>query len=573
MRATLTAAELRLTTKDPVVALSVLLCCGDSCMMPQSIHDWGNVAPEMPRRLLHVPTMTSVELPLPGNPRPKYNILSYTWGRWRSVEFDSINIKGTPWKIPAVNPNFAFSPKQFEDVLRRVAKEVDYVWVDIACINQGRNPQDIAEGMDQIGKQMGIFKGAHEAYVWLHCSSNKQLEKIDESEACFYEFGYMLESLGKARHTHSHANPYDEGLVIETLDRAITALRSWTSDPWFSSLWTLQESVLRRDAIILSCEGETVPPAGKGTPKELRMAGNFLRNILQILCGSLQEGGNSPVLLKKLSEARDEIRSNVLAFMRCGNPNVPFGLAKHRTTNREEDRIYGIMQVYGLRLGKTVEPDKSFTLEQLKDQLSIRLNERCPVVAQMFVHSQTPRAGRSWQITQECWVPSPFISCELRAREANDCSVSVDANMRAVITGRAWPLADIIPVLEVEWNWGNLILDCNSNIGNASWKSIERGDPQSLEIADERLRERCDEVRRALSNSLDNVLPVEELILVYMGRIQSYDEQSVHLGLVLLRQQEFGNGSHLWVRAGICSWRGGLEQLPPNPIGGDFGVM
>jgi hypothetical protein len=537
--------------------------------MPQSDYAWGNVALEMPRRLLHVPTMTSVELPLPGDQKPIYNILSYTWGRWRSIEYESINIRGTPWKIPAVDPNFAFSPKQFENVLRRVAKEVDYVWVDIACINQGRNPEDIAEGMDQIGKQMGIFKGAREAYVWLHSSSRNQLDKIDESEEDFLEFTDMLGRLEQAR--HAYADPPDEGPAIQTLDSAMTALRSWTSDPWFSSLWTLQESVLRRDAIILSCEGEIVLSADDETPMDLSMAGNFLLNVLKRTYRFVKTSTNSPVLLKKISEARDEIRSNILAFMICNNPNVAFGLARHRTAKREEDQIYGIMQVYGLRLGKTMEPDKSFTLEQLKDQLSIRLNEQSPVLAQMFVHSQTPRAGRSWQITQQCWVPSPLISCELRAREANDCSVSIDANMRAIITGRAWPLADMIPLLEDEWNWGNLILDCNSNIGNASWKSIERGDPQVLAHTDRRLRERCDEIRRALSDSLDNILPVEELILVYTGRIQ--DRESVHLGLVLLRQQEFWKGSHLWVRVGICYWRSQLDQLPPNPIGGDFCVI
>lgn len=91
-----------------------------------------------------------------------------------------MNLRGTPWKIPAVSPNFAFSLKQFEDVLRRVAKEVNRVCGDIVSINQGRNPEEIAEGMDQIGKQMRVFKGAHQVCVWLHCSSKKQSEKIKE---------------------------------------------------------------------------------------------------------------------------------------------------------------------------------------------------------------------------------------------------------------------------------------------------------------------------------------------------------------------------------------------------------
>lgn len=73
--------------------------------------------------------------------------------------------------------------------------------------------------------------------------------------------------------------------------------------------------------------------------------------------------------------------------MLCCNSNVPFGLARYRTAKRKEDQIYGIMQVYGLRLGKTVEPNKSFNLEQLRDQLSIQLNRQSPVAAQAFAHS------------------------------------------------------------------------------------------------------------------------------------------------------------------------------------------
>jgi hypothetical protein len=240
------------------------------------------------------------------------------------------------------------------------------------------------------------------------------------------------------------------------------------------------------------------------------------------------------------------------------------------------------MQVYGLRLGKTIEPGKSFTLEQLKDQLSIQLNMKSPVLAQMFVHSQTPRAGRSWQITQQSWVPSPLITYELKARE-NDCTIFINDNMRAVITSRAWPLADMISVMESEKNWGNLILDCNSNIGNPSWASVEKGDPQSLTGTDRRLRKRFDEVRRSLSNRLDNVLPAEELFLVYIGQIYGDSYMSfggargdwtgpVNLGLVLLRQEETRKGSYLWVRVGICHWRGPLDQLPLNPIKGKFCV-
>src|SRR5437667_11978530 len=67
-----------------------------------------------PRRLLHVPSMTSFKWQ-PGNSygghkEPKYVALSYTWGRWALDErtkpdFKPLQIQGVPWLIPRVDPS------------------------------------------------------------------------------------------------------------------------------------------------------------------------------------------------------------------------------------------------------------------------------------------------------------------------------------------------------------------------------------------------------------------------------------------------------------------------------------
>jgi hypothetical protein len=66
-----------------------------------------------PRRLLHVPSMTSFEWG-PGNvygchQTPAYYAITYTWGRWRLKEgnfphINAIDIHGVSWDIPRVNP-------------------------------------------------------------------------------------------------------------------------------------------------------------------------------------------------------------------------------------------------------------------------------------------------------------------------------------------------------------------------------------------------------------------------------------------------------------------------------------
>ena len=114
------------------------------------------------------------------------------------------------------------------------------------------------------------------------------------------------------------------------------------------------------------------------------------------------------------------------------------------------------MQVYGFRLGKTLQLTKPFTLEELQVQFSCQLNERSPVLAQMFVHLQAPRIGRSWQISQESEVPTPLISYKEQPQEACDYIITINADLRALIQGRGWPLVHLINILENCENGGIL---------------------------------------------------------------------------------------------------------------------
>ena len=52
---------------------------------------------------------------------------------------------------------------------------------------------------------------------------------------------------------------------------------------------------------------------------------------------------------------------------------TPVGLysaAGHPTATRENDCIYGIMQVFGLRLGKSATPEKEYALAELEIQIA-----------------------------------------------------------------------------------------------------------------------------------------------------------------------------------------------------------
>ena len=88
------------------------------------------------------------------------------------------------------------------------------------------------------------------------------------------------------------------------------------------------------------------------------------------------------------------------------NPNVQYGTARYRRTSRSEDRVYAIMQAYNLRVGSSARPQESPELDQLVEEFAIAINSNCPMLGQMFNHEKPPPEGRSWQITEDSWVPN-----------------------------------------------------------------------------------------------------------------------------------------------------------------------
>lgn len=208
---------------------------------------WGNVERHWPRRLLHIQTMTSYQrtghATYNGVAEPEYSILAYTWGRFEDFDpyhEETLPIKGIPWRIPTIKSSH-FTVEAFQTVLRRMGDRHEWAWIDIACINQ----DDDTSKMDQVGRQASIFRQAANSFVWLSRVPNRAcseaLGAVDkaEDEWVVFETGTFDEQLATLRRLQES--------VVLVLD-----------DPWFSSLWTLQEMVMRNDALILSSEGELV---------------------------------------------------------------------------------------------------------------------------------------------------------------------------------------------------------------------------------------------------------------------------------------------------------------------------
>ena len=170
------------------------------------------------------------------------------------------------------------------------------------------------------------------------------------------------------------------------------------ADPWFFSLWTLQEVILRNDAVALPKEAEAIM-WDPGHYAYLTMFINHCQNMFQDLEHMEEKIEKSISQYLPLGSERHQIKKQVYKikqlilqagfyFLFSTNPNVQYGIAQYRTTSRDVDRVYAIMQTYNLRVGKSIRPKEQPPLAELIDEFAVAINRKCPIMGQMFIHTQ-----------------------------------------------------------------------------------------------------------------------------------------------------------------------------------------
>ncbi|CAN9080865.1 unnamed protein product [Alternaria alternata] len=173
--------------------------------------------------------------------RPQYVAISHTWGRW--VISHPIPVEGVPWKVPQ---NSCFNVAELARILSCVPGGLDFVWFDLVCI-----PQDGSDrGAKEIARQAQIFRGARYAIAWLN--SIESLDGLFSGMAWkalqFLKFGTGdgKQRLDIAvRSAWDSFKAYGSGLYSPRPDGR--NYKNWSLNPWFTSLWTLQEVCLRPD--------------------------------------------------------------------------------------------------------------------------------------------------------------------------------------------------------------------------------------------------------------------------------------------------------------------------------------
>lgn len=191
---------------------------------------------------------------------PTYTAVSHTWGRWTSGS--SARVTGIPWDVPQ---NTRFDVNLLSTYLRRVPTNTPYVWFDLCCI-----PQDGSIiGAREISRQAKIFQGAQYAVAWLN--------DVDDFTALQHALNWQvlqvlhLGNIGVRAKQAMRARIWDliAGKQTGLLQPRTRRLEKGNEElnPWFSSLWTLQELALRPDIWLctkswdpLTCDGKTPLP-------------------------------------------------------------------------------------------------------------------------------------------------------------------------------------------------------------------------------------------------------------------------------------------------------------------------
>ncbi len=174
-----------------------------------------------------------------------YIAVSYTWGRWMCGK---TKISGTEWHVPQVDCNFKLS------TLQQILSEIPYCryfWLDVLCIDQ----DDCEAKKEEIAKQGAIFARARGvlAYFWT-------IENADHLAQALCDLGdFVLQSIEICSVEDRRRSEYTPQGVQNYNSHAVDL----QNEPWFSSLWTLQEMILFPSSIWMAADGGICTVNGK----------------------------------------------------------------------------------------------------------------------------------------------------------------------------------------------------------------------------------------------------------------------------------------------------------------------
>ena len=368
-------------------------------------------------------------------------------------------------------------------------------------------------------------------------------------------------------------------------------------DPWFTSLWTLQEAFLCQNAHLLSRNAMPISIAPlDGLRPLIRLCDDLSNYCTKADTPDTPHVPGSPwdVALRDLHKT---LHSRGLPALASNNPLAAYCAAASRQATDQSDYVYGVQQVFHYRLGKTQEGSNTtqkLSRRHLESQFGARLIEDWPVLSQMHVFTVPARLGTGWHPSLDSRIPSgPGWSrltstwwwkleclCDIRATSADEGAVGA-------FRGRVCQYA----AMQGLWSMAESGRDSDDSHGTRSRPS----EPESLhhigldvtlsigdvedpsEPPEYRTRGYARDIvpgseQKALTLWLTEYFG-NHLKILLLGRIvddlegRTFQDETYNIGL-LLTESDGDEFDSAFRRIGFCYWRSdplpaGMEDVQP----------
>ena len=538
-----------------------------------------------PTRLLDPRTCTAYQRgasnSYDGDIEPRYVAVSYTWNRFAAPgKWQRSQVKNVPWRIPVVR-DYHFTPERLNEVLQEAVDRanVRFCWLDIFCIDQSLSPSQ----SEEVHYQPSIFRCATETFVWLTRTPSDILTALQD------RWRKCVES--EADH----------------LDQLASSLAAVLEDPWFSSLWTLQEA--EPNTRIIAREGVSVPSSKLSHPGNTfdtgfsmssRESSLTLRDLSLYSRFYAKEHSWSPWDFAQLATSERQ-NAPVLAIKlrRAGlldtylfNPNLLYQLAQFREVNKLQDRLHYIRRdVFNMvqdasPMGHTARPVSPSQL----DSLHLDIILKAPVQSQLFLATSLQPQGPSWALAPDVFVPNfPFLARYLE-QHITLCEVTHGVWPSVNVSGFACSLQVFVRSLTGAQNlsiqfylqiasvWlddpANLCMyDASTEVEGIDFEELgpiaENIVPSTREAMAEALQRLC---YNSVPMSTPPVMTESNIVLFQISQASrsSGDNAAYFIGLILERSitpttdsspRSTTSIGH-WRRRGVCFWMQCPSQAP-----------
>ena len=410
----------------------------------------------------------------------------------------------------------------------------------------------------EVGRQADIFRRASGVSIWLSRSGT--------DTASLARLRDFVSSLIYGNYLCPPWDITDEQWQAEML----CGIRELLCDPWFTSLWTLQEAFLAQDAYFITASGAPLTLLSD----KLFNSSSFTLSMFTDACRCLSKQCHKlpEVHLKFATEFEGWMqKSNLNNLVRNGNPLALLSAAKYRFASEDQDHIYGIMQVFRYRLGTSApeaRPDRSYTRSELTAQLGEAMFHDRLVQSQLHAFTEPVERGKGWHLCPSSAIPSCYIEPLLPLQENREpiegstprCRLStkkVGSILLGFFEGLACPFAK----LQVPWRQqDDRMVRIHKNMTGID---DGRGCPLSFRMAPDvneliydspeyktwELIDIPEDIPRqnAFAGWLNPNFEQNRLIVLLLG--QTY---SNYYGIILLHVEV--ESTLYWHRLGTCSW-------------------